>query len=842
MRIQFVINNARRDLANSIYKIGPFIISIIIGIGTLVAMTNFSENVVKDIDNQAKEMLGADLELRANHPVKDSLLTVFRREKTEMAKQFNFASMAFDPKHQTSRMVDLRALEKGYPFYGALEISPKSAWKRWENEEKIALVDSAVLYQMNLSIGDSLRFGKETFEIAGALKKGVGQSAIMAAAVPIIYFPFKYLESTALIQKGSRVNYRYYMAYSDTLNIQNLINQNDVLLEEESVRAITSENNTARIGRFFNDIDAFLKLISFVSLLLGCIGVSSGIFIYVKSKLKSIAILRCLGATAMETFMIYLLQILFLGLIGGIIGSTIGVVAQFSFPALFGDLLMVELSNDISIKAIAIGILLSVIISILFGWYPLLQILNVSPIYVLRSFLLEGNTVHNKKLTFLLFVTISGFILFFSYWLLEDITKSFIFLMAIFVVILILGSICFSLISILKRRNLNQLSFSLKYGISQLFRPNNQTLLLGTTIGLGVFLIICMLSIRGILMDKVSEVGNDGSANLILYDVQKSQKEKLADLISNENLKVEQEAAVVTMSLEYLNGNNKKVTLKDSTKNIKRWVFDREYRVTYRDHLKPNEVTVKGEFTGKSSINEVVPISVSESFMESSGLQFDDILTFNVQGFELKTRIAHIRKVDFARMEANFVVLFPSGVLEAAPSIYVFALNVKEKAKIAQIQNRVIEQFPNVSAIDLGLVFNSINEILGRVSFVFRWLGGLCIFTGLLVLWSFMSIGKYQRKKEAGVLRAIGAKKKHLIRISLIEYFSIGSISTLTGIILGWIGSWCLAYFVFDLPFYIAFKNSMILGSIVILMTILIGVLFMRTLSKVPSVEVLKED
>ena len=161
---------------------------------------------------------------------------------------------------------------------------------------------------------------------------------------------------------------------------------------------------------------------------------------------------------------------------------------------------------------------------------------------------------------------------------------------------------------------------------------------------------------------------------------------------------------------------------------------------------------------------------------------------------------------------------------------------------MASIQNKVIAQFPNVSAIDIGSVFNSINEILGRVSFVFRWLGGLTIFTGLLVLWSFMSIGKYQRKKEAGVLRAIGAKKNHLIKISLIEYFSIGSISTLTGVILGWVGSWCLAYFVFDLPFYIAFVDSLILGSIVIGMTILIGVLFMRTLSKVPSVEVLKEN
>lgn len=842
MRIQFVINNAIRDLSNSIYKIGPFIISIIIGISSLVAMTNFSENVIKDVGNQAKEMLGADLELRANHKIQDSSLFHFQSENTKIARQYNFASMAFSPKNQKSRLVDLRALELGYPFYGQLEVNPSISWERWAIEEKICFVDSAVLFQLNLQVGDELRFGKENFEIAGTIKKGIGQSAIMAATVPIIYFPFKHLNATGLIQKGSRVNYRYFFAYHDTTNVQNLIASESFLLEEERIRAITPENNTARIGRFFNDIDAFLKLIAFVSLLLGCIGVSSGIYIYIKSKLKSIAILRCLGATGLETFAIFLLQILILGLVGGIVGSLLGVIVQMSFPAMFGELLMVEISNDISYTAILLGILLSIIISILFGWYPLLQILDVSPIYVLRTSFSEENYIKNKKLTLLLFSTISGLIVLFSYWLLNDILKSSIFLFAILIVILILGGICFGFIQFLKKLPINKYSFSLKYGIAQLFRPNNQTLLLGTTIGLGVFLIICMLSIRGILLEKVKDVGNDGGVNLILYDVQKSQKENLNQLIESENLVVAQAAPIVTMSLSERNGLNKKETLSDSSQRVKRYVFDREYRVTYRDHLKENEITVKGEFVGKSSLKDVIPISVSQNYLESSGLHFGDTLTFNVQGFMLKTRIAHLRKVDFARMEANFVVLFPSGVLEAAPSFYVFALKIKGKEKIAKFQNKVIAQFPNVSAIDLGLVFESINDILQRVSFVFRWLGGMCVVTGLLVLWSFMSVGKYQRKKEAGVLRAIGAKKNHLIKITLVEYFSIGTLSTLTGVVLGWIGSWCLAYFVFDIPFFIPFIESLGLGMIVIMMTILIGATFMKSISNVPSVQVLQED
>ncbi|NLR92643.1 ABC transporter permease [Flammeovirga agarivorans] len=839
MRLTFVINNSLRDLRQSIHKIGPFIFSIVAGIGSLVAMMTFSENVNKDLESQTKELLGADLELRANHILEDSLLSPFASKSEQVVKQYNFASIAFNPETKLNRMVDLRALELGFPFYGKLEVSPEKAWTDWEKREKIVLVDSMVLLQLQTKVGDSLQFGKTKFKVAGIIKKGVGQSAIMAATVPIVYFPFQYLSQTGLVQKGSRVNYRYYFKYGDDIDFNAIVETEDKLIEENAIRIATAENNTARVGRFFNDIDSFLKLVTFVSLLLGCIGVSSGIYIYIKGKLQSVAILRCLGATSREAFMIYSIQIRLLGLIGGILGAIIGSLAQLYFPVLFSDLLMVNVSNDFSLEACFYGIILSVIISILFGWYPLLQVLNVSPIYVLRNVELSIQKNSRWKQV-LLVVSIGLFVYGFAYWQMQDYIKALVFLMSILVVLFILFLINTVLIRLLKSYDLSNFSFSLKYGISQLFRPNNQTYILGITIGLGVFLIICMVSVRAILIDKVENVGKEGDANLVFYDVQKTQVEPLYELIEKENIKVDQDAPVVTMSLTTLNNEDKKTALADSTKKIKRWVFDREYRVTYRSELKDNEQTVEGTWVGSSSFNTVVPISISENFLESSGINFGDTLVFDVQGFPITTTVSHVRAVDFAKMEANFVVLFPSGVLENAPAFHVLAIGVKDKKKIAKIQSDVLEKFPNVSTIDLGLVFSSLNDILDRVAFVFQWLGGICILTGFLVLWSSMSIGKYQRKNEAGILRTFGAKRKHLVRISFVEYFAIGTVSTFTGLLLGWIGSWLLAYFVFDMPFFIALSDSMIVSVLIISMTVAIGVIYMRSISKVSALQVLK--
>ncbi|MBB6460869.1 ABC transporter permease [Flammeovirga kamogawensis] len=841
MRFQFILKHSVRDLKKSISKIIPFILSIVVGVASLVAMTTFSENVNQDLNKQAKELLGADLELRSSHELQDSVLNLFSHQQSKLVKQFNFASMAFSKSTEKSRLVDLRALELGFPYYGQLEVYPKPSWSKWKNQEKVVFVDSVVLYQLEAAIGDSLRFGAANFEIAGTIKKGIGQSAVMAATVPIVYFPFKYLEDTKLIQKGSRVNYRYFYAFNDTLNVQNLVDKNQEIIDEKGIRVATIENNTARIGRFFNDIDAFLKLITFISLLLGCIGVSSGIFIYIKGKLKSVAIYRCLGATTNETFLIYFLQVLFLGLVGGVIGAFIGAFAQLVFPLLFSDLLMVSISNNFSVTAIVFGIFLSLFVSVLFGWYPLLQVLGVSPIYVLRS-ISSLDIKSNKLIKALLIISVSLFVILFSYWLLGDFKKSLFFFLSIFCVIIVLTLLALLLIKVVKTIDLSGYSFSLKYGVSQLFRPNNQTLLLGVTIGLGVFLIICLVSIRSILIEKVTDVGGEGDANLVLYDVQKSQVSSLKNLLEKENIQIEQNAPIVTMSLKTVNGKTKKQAMLDSTIQLKRYVFDREYRVTYRSSLKENEKTIEGEWQGNSSINEMIPISVSDNYLKSSGLAFGDTVIFNVQGFNLTTKITHVRAVDFARMEANFVVLFPAGVLEAAPSFHVLAIKVRGKDNIASIQSKVVAKYPNVSSIDLGLIFESLNDILDQVSFVFKWLGGICIFTGFLVLWSSMSIGKFQRKKEAGVLRALGAKRKHLVRITFIEYFSIGTLSTLTGLLLGWLGSWALAYFVFDIPFFIAIKESFVLSIIIIGMTVSIGVLFMRSLSKVPAITVLKEE
>ncbi|OHX65682.1 ABC transporter permease [Flammeovirga pacifica] len=841
MRIKFVVNNAYRDLKQSISKIGPFITSIIVGIASLVAMMTFSENVKKDLDNQSKEILGADLEVRTNYLINDSILINFDTLESQYTKQFNFASIAYNENTDKNRLVDLRALELGFPYYGKLQVSPQNAWSRWENEEKIVLVDSMVLYQLQAKVGDSIQFGQTKFEVAGTITKGVGQSSIMAATVPIVYFPFKYLNETALIQRGSRVNYRYFFKYPQDFDIQSFLSSKDKLLENNKIRVATTENNTARIGRFFNDIDSFLKLVAFVSLLLGCLGVSSGIFIYIKGKLKSVAILRCLGATTREAFLIYSLQIRFLGLVGGIIGAIIGSALQLYFPILFSDLLMVDVSNDFSLSACIYGVLLSVVISVLFGWYPLLQILNVTPVFVLRNLNQLQNT-KNLVQKVILSILIGVFIFGFAYWQLDDVIKAILFLSVIIIVIALLALISKLFITFLKNTRISHLSFNFKFGLSQLFRPNNQTLILGITIGLGVFLIICMVSIRGILIDKVQNVGKEGDTNLIFYDVQKNQVEQLSHLLSKDSVTVEQDAAVVTMNLISLNNQEKKEALSDSTRKIKRWVFDREYRVTYRDHLKENEKTFEGEWIGQASINEVIPISISNSYLESAGLTLGDTLIFDVQGFKMKTYINHIREVDFARMEANFVVLFPAGVLEAAPAFHVIGANVKNKKKVSIIQSKVLKSFPNISTIDLAVIFQSINDILDRVSFVFQWLGGICIFSGFLVLWSSLSISKYQRKNDAGILRSLGAKRKNLIIISLVEYSFIGLLSSITGMLLGWIGSWLLAYFVFDIPFYIALSESIVITLAIVVLTILVGIIYMRNITRVSPLTVLRDE
>jgi len=236
-------------------------------------------------------------------------------------------------------------------------------------------------------------------------------------------------------------------------------------------------------------------------------------------------------------------------------------------------------------------------------------------------------------------------------------------------------------------------------------------------------------------------------------------------------------------------------------------------------------------------------ISVDANYFQRVQLKLGDTLTFNVQGAPLSAVVGGTREVDWARVQTNFLVVFPTGVLEAAPQFHVILTRVRDNQQLAAAQRALVRDFPNVSAIDLGLVLQTIDEILSKISFVIRFMAGFSILTGLLVLASSVLISRYQRTRESVLLRTLGASRRQILRITVLEYALLGTLAALAGVLLAALAAWALAFWVFETPFV---GTSLLwlpaLVALVAGLTALIGGLNSRSVLSQPPLAVLRAE
>ncbi len=830
---------AWRDSRRSRSRLVLFTSSIILGIAALVSINSFRDNLLNDINEQAKELLGADLRISSTIPVREEILSPFDSLSIDKSRETYFASMIYFPRTDGTRLVQVRALEGNYPFYGAIETEPIEAAGNFRTDRQ-ALVDATLMLQYEVEVGDSVKVGDLSFKIAGKLKKVPGQSGLSATVAPVVYIPHQYLEETGLVKKGSRIRYQYfYKAESNTL-VNEVLDAKKEELDELGVGYETVEDRKESTGDSFNNLGRFLNLVAFIALLLGCVGVASSVHIYIKEKIATVAVLRCLGLKGRQAFLIYLYQIGVMGLLGAIVGTVLGSFIQTFLPKVFSDFLPIKVNMALSWSAITQGIVIGVLISVLFALIPLLEIRNISPLKTLRASF-ESENEKPDKLKFLVYGLIFLFILGFSVLQIREIEESIYFSGGIFLAFGILAAVGKLIMWLVRKFFPSSWSYVWRQSLANLYRPNNQTITLIVSIGLGTALISTLFFIQSLLVDKVAISGGGDRPNMVLFDIQSKQKDEISEITRDYDLPVIQEVPIVTMRLVNINGLTKADIYADSTITYPDWAYNREYRVTYRDSLIDSERVAQGEWSGKVKDDEI-HISISEGFAENMDVKVGDEMTFNVQGAVIKTVVGSLREVDWNRVQTNFLVVFPEGVLEEAPQFHVLVTKVGSDVLSARYQQAIVRQFPNVSIIDLTLILNTLDEVLAKISFVIQFMAMFSIVTGVLVLIGSVIISKFQRIQESVLLRTLGASRKQILSITALEYLFLGSIAALAGILLALVGSWALAVFSFESAFIPDFIPVVTLFVAIAGITVLIGMLNSRSIVERTPLEVLRAE
>jgi len=832
---------AWRDSRKNRSRLFLFISSIIFGIAAIVAIYSFRHNLQKDVDEQAATLLGADLVLRSNDSVSSGSKMIFDTIGDRRSTERTFASMAYFPKDSGTRLVQVRALSGGFPYYGSIETTPVEAGFSFRNRKE-AVVDKTLMLQFNAKVGDSIKLGDVSFLIAGSLDKAPGQTGLTSSVAPIVFIPLQYLEQTGLTKTGSRINYNYYYKYDKPVDIKAAIDKIQPTLGREGMNYDTIETEKENIGRFFADLTRFLALVGFIALLLGCVGVASSIHVYVREKISSIAIMRCLGARASQAFLIYLVQITGIGLIGSLIGATLGVFIQRVLPVVFKDFLPFEITVSISWPAILQGLALGLIISLLFALLPLISTRKISPLNTLRISG-ENNSLIRDPFAWLIYGFIILFVTGFTYLQLGYWMPSIFFTAGVIIAFLILTAVAFILMWVIRLVIRSSWSYLWRQGFANLYRPNNQTIILIVAIGLGANFICTLSFVQDMIIKRITLSASGNQPNMVVYDIQAQQEKSLVSFTQQRNLPIIQRVPIVTIRLQEINGKTSRDVKNDTSLHYSRWAFNSEYRVTYRDYLTESEKITSGKWIGKAdTTNKYIPVSLEERFAKSVPIKLGDSLLFNVQGMMVPAVVESLRDVDWNRIQTNFRVVFPTGVLEDAPQFHVLLTRVPSKEASASYQQAVVQNFPNVSIIDLQLILAVLDDVLSRIRYVIHFMAGFSIITGIIVLISSVRISKYRRIEEAVLLRTLGASRRQILTIAALEYFFLGVLSALTGILIAIASSWLLAKYQFRFPFNPDFLPAVIIFLIIVIITVVIGLFNSREVLNKPPLEVLRAE
>ncbi len=879
---------AWRDTRSSRRRLLLFSSSISLGIAALVAIGSLGRNLEQAIQQQSKALLGADLVITARQPFSPEAEALISRLGGETARETSFSTMLVLT--NGTRLVNARAISGGFPFYGQLETEPASAAAEFRAGQGL-LIEEGVLQQFDAKPGDTVKLGAASFRILGALRKVPGDGVAFATIAPRLYLPGDDLPQTELLKGGSLARYRVHFRFPENADIEALTKP----LEPEFTRLRldfdTVKKRQKDLGEALGNLYRFLNLVALVALLLGAVGIASAIHVHVRQKLPNVAVLRCLGAPLADTFGIYLAQGLALGAIGSLAGVALGALVAQRLPALVASFVPFAFAPHFAwgaaIEATAAGFA----ICVLFALLPLLEVRRVSPLAAIRAAFEVGNEagergavgklrgwlVPRDPVRAVVIALIVLAVTAFAMAQTERPREGLAFAAGLAVAFALLAGVSKLVVWLARRLTPRSLPFVWRQGLASLHRPQNRTTLLLLSLGLGTFLILTLHLVRDTLLTQLFPPGNGAKPNAILFDIQPDQRDGVIALLQAQNLPVLDQAPIVTMRLKSIKGVATETLAQDKSKHIPEWVLRREYRSTWRTNLVDSEEIVAGKFvpvfsqsdegnagekaskpesqSGQPAVSASdplahsltgslarVPVSVEDGIAKELQVGLGDDLIFDIQGVPVACRVASLRKVDWRQVRPNFFVVFPAGVLEDAPAMHVVATHVADSAESARMQRELVKAFPNVSAIDLTLVLQTLDGILTKVGFVIRFMALFTVVTGLIVLAGAIISGRWQRMQEAILLRTLGATRAQIRKILFAEYATLGLLAGITGAGLAVTASWALAKFAFKADYAFAPWPPVLAVAGVTVLTVLVGLITSRGIADQPPLEILRQE
>jgi putative ABC transport system permease protein len=833
---------------------------IAIGVAARVCVGSFTGTFSRALAREARPLLGADLEVASNQPLSSAQRAELAAALPPGARsldQLGFVTMALAPGSGRAGTVEVRAVAPGYPLVGRLAAAAREDGTGRIDPARLFAAPPCVFVQrellagLDVRIGGTLKLGTQEFAIAGVLVEDPGLGANPFTLGPRVLVDAARIAATGLTGPGARVRHVTMVATADPLQAEDAaarLRQAWQLPERsptgfggraESPSGIalrTARQAQESVARIFDRLGDYLRLVSLVALLLGGIGVASLVRGFVRERLDAVATLQVLGASPARVVGVFLIQALGVGLAGGVAGAAAGSVVQNLLVALLRGNLPVEGGLGLDLGAIAWGMALSVIVTVAFAALPLVEIRSLRPLAVLRGDVPElrgrGAALLLGALGALLFTAIAA------------VESRSLVLGPLFIASLLAGgALTYGLgrLGLGALARLRPASFGLRHGLANLARAGFRPAAATVSIGLAALLFGTLAVYQGSLQRELDPGSRSDLPSLFAMDIQPDQCDGFRALLAGE-FGIDRVAMAPMVRGRYRGRNGAAVEHgQEVTREGERDRFmrDREQNLSWREQPGADDTIIAGRWIDDRA--DTVEASLEKRFAESLGARLGDTLSFDVQGVPITATVTSLRAVRWASLRPNFFILLSPHAIRDAPQVWVASLPPLDAQRRARVQARLAERFPNVTAFDVSEAGARINAVIERIATAIRFIGLFCLGAGLVVLVGIGLSTARERRGDAALLKALGARNRVLAWSLAAEFGALGLVATVLGLAQALLLGWILVVQVLDLRLALPWTQLVLLGVGIVALSAGAGLLACREVFTAKPLAVLRE-
>lgn len=821
------------------------LVALIVAVASLSAVGFFIDRMRSSLNRDAHQLLGADLLVNADMPIRADWRAEALRRGLLLADTVTFPSMAQagEGEQSVAQLASVKAVSPGYPLRGQMRISTDAEQASAARGDKTSAtpapgsvwVDANVLTGLKAKVGGAIKLGDKSFTIAQVIAAEPDRGPSFANFAPRVMLSMADLAATGLVDNGSRVTYRMQVAAPSNKDITR-VNQYEQWLKEriaaervKGVRIESLENGRPEMRATLDRADRFLSLVGLLSAMLAAVAVAMAARRFMLRHLDACAMLRCLGLSQNQVSALYLIEFVLVGLAGSVLGVLVGFGAHYVLLELIGKFISADLP-PVSLLPALQGIATGMLLLVGFALPPVLELRNVPHNRVIRREQAPPRAMALATYGFGVCAFVALLL-----WQAGDVK------LALTTALGFLGGFAlFALAGWLGLLSLKRLRGAIdhqswRFAVSALQRRPGATIVQVVSLALGLMALLLLTVVRGDLLEAWRSATPADAPNRFIINIMPDQTDALAQRIAAAHVKDAVLYPMIRGRLTAVNGQP--ITADTYSAEDARRLAEREFNLsTMKDMQSSNQIVAGKWYADKPGEAEA---SVEQGIAKTLRIKLGDTMRFDIAGQVVQARVTSLRKLEWGSMRANFFVIINPQAMKDTPQTFMTAFHLPPAE--AALTNSLTREFPNLTVIDVSGIIGQLQEVLDQVVTAVEFLFLFTLASGVLVLYAALMGSQDERTRESGLLRALGATRKQLSQAQWIEFSLVGGLSGLLAASGAAALGWALATYQFKFAW--TFSPGVWLAGLAVGMACAIagGWLGLRNVLKQPPLQTLRE-